>query len=567
MPLFFNTITYVYRNPWGKGRNGNWEGAWSDGSKEFTADAQIELNHKFGTDSVFWISYEDLLRKYQHVDRTRLFMDSPDWRLSQKWISVEVPWHAEFEQRFRIVLTKESPVVLVLSQLDHRYFYGLQGQFGFRLQFRLHEVNSPGEEDYIVRSHGNYLMERSVVTELKSLPAGTYSVFVMVVADRDTNILSVEEVVKKLCRGKAENNKLIQVGMEYDLAHKKVAAHMASKAAIRQAQEKDKGKKEIMAIRRKNWAKSQLSRNILRKQYKKDREKRDKKTSKPDEEAGEGAERRRQQKPIHSKEHNALRWEREREDKAIQTEDSYKTAVSEAEGAQLPTKDNDKGVQTEDMSASFTASQDTIETPPSGQTSPRPTPLPVDGQGPSHDRGRRRSYSRRDSRDFPRRHQYITSEGDSSASPVSAFEDLYSDDDHPSRALRMPLNGGDPPHRNSHKKGRDSEDDEPEPWNAICIVGLRVYSKDEGLDLMIFEEGFDDVEKPEELKVEDPGTDGDVEDCGDDEPEKGEGAEKSKDKVAAVKDSGDIRGKKTDVKGEAASEKATADKGKKPSKN
>ena len=115
-------MTNDFRNPWGKGKKGNWEGPWSDGSKEFTPDAQKELNHKFGSDSVFWISYEDLLRKYQHFDRTRLFMDAPDWRVTQKWISVEVPWKAEFEQKFRIVLKKESPVVLVLSQLDDRYF-------------------------------------------------------------------------------------------------------------------------------------------------------------------------------------------------------------------------------------------------------------------------------------------------------------------------------------------------------------------------------------------------------------------------------------------------------------
>jgi hypothetical protein len=182
------------RNPWGKGKKGNWEGPWSDGSKEFTPEAQKELNHKFGNDSVFWISFEDLLRKYQHFDRTRLFMNSPDWRITQEWASVEVPWHAEFEEKFRIVLKKESPVVLVLSQLDDRYFNGLQGQYSFRLQFRLHEIESPGDEDYVVRSHGNYLMERSVVAELKSLAAGTYSVFIQVVADRDTTANSVSNI-------------------------------------------------------------------------------------------------------------------------------------------------------------------------------------------------------------------------------------------------------------------------------------------------------------------------------------------------------------------------------------
>ncbi|PCD19468.1 calpain family cysteine protease [Fusarium graminearum] len=29
----------------------------------------------------------------------------------------------------------------------------------------------------------------------------------------------------------------------------------------------------------------------------------------------------------------------------------------------------------------------------------------------------------------------------------------------------------------------------PEPWNAICIVGVRVYSKDENLELRTVMEG------------------------------------------------------------------------------
>ena len=81
-PKYDGDIANIYRNPWGKGKKGNWEGAWSDGSKELSPELQIELNHKSGSDSVFWISYQDLLRKYQHFDRTRLFMDCPDWRIT-----------------------------------------------------------------------------------------------------------------------------------------------------------------------------------------------------------------------------------------------------------------------------------------------------------------------------------------------------------------------------------------------------------------------------------------------------------------------------------------------------
>lgn len=548
-PIYLDIIAYIYSNPWGKGKRGNWEGPWSDGSKEFTPAAQAELKHMFGSDSVFWISFEDLLRKYQHFDRTRLFMDSPDWRVTQKWISVEVPWRAEFEQRFRIVLKKESPVVLVLSQLDDRYFDGLQGQYSFRLQFRLHDVDSTGEEDYIVRSHGNYLMERSVVTELKSLPAGTYSVYVMVVADRDTVLQSVEEVIKEECQRKVENDKLARVGMEYDHAHKKAAVHMESKAAIRQAREKAKAKDSRMVLRRKNWERAHMSRNILRKQYKKNREKREQKMRSLDIVAKDGADKQRQRNPTHPKNNDDVK-PLEREDKAVQTEDSFKTAASEVEAPELAsTNANDKGVQTEDLTASLTDSQGTLETPESGLTSPRPRRLHITGQEPIphgslyvHDRGRRRSYSpRRRSRGIPE-HQYATSEGDSSASPISDFEDLYSDDDPTLRLRLIDLQTGEPPEpRSGHKRSKEvDDDDEVDPWNAICIVGLRVYSKDEELDVVVFEEGFDDVEKPEELKAEDPGTDGDVEDFGDEEPEK---EKKPEDKVVAVKEESNIGGK------------------------
>lgn len=105
-------------------------------------------------------------------------------------------------------------------------------------------------------------------------------------------------------------------------------------------------------------------------------------------------------------------------------------------------------------------------------------------------------------------------------------------------SMNMNVNPGDPPPRSNQKRSKESDDDEPEPWNAVCIVGLRVYSKDEELDVMIYEEGFNDVEKLEGERVEDPGTDGDVEDCEEEEPEKGEVTNKAEDKVQSAKDEG-----------------------------
>ncbi len=75
------------------------------------------LNHKFGDDGMFWISYEDLLRNYSSFDRTRLF--GPDWQITQQWTTVDVPWTADYnDTKFRITLKKRSPIVIVLSQVS-----------------------------------------------------------------------------------------------------------------------------------------------------------------------------------------------------------------------------------------------------------------------------------------------------------------------------------------------------------------------------------------------------------------------------------------------------------------
>ncbi|TAQ87718.1 hypothetical protein B7494_g3942 [Chlorociboria aeruginascens] len=520
------------RNPWGKGKKGNWEGAWSDGSKEFTPEAQIELNHKFGNDSVFWISYLDLLRKYQHFDRTRLFMDSPDWRLTQKWISVEVPWKAEFAQKFRIVLKKESPVVLVLSQLDDRYFEGLQGQYRFRLQFRLHEVNSPGDDEYIVRSHGNYLMERSVVTELKSIKAGTYSVFVMVAADRDIDAQSVEDVVKLQCRQKIGNEKLAQVGAAYDLAHSKGAVHMKSRVEARKLLDKAKARETRIATRRKLWELRQLSRDIGRKQDKKNREKREKKEAKDAAEAKEKQEKEPKDRGVQTEDPKEITLKGE--DKGVQTEEPAKDVTTEI------LNENDKGVQTEAMS--ITTTRSTPETismssspglhtmagisfpPRSNHNQYRgpPTPPPrLRGRHLTSVSGPRGNANYLHGRPrYP--HPQPDSEGESSASPVSDYDNMYSDD-NPSLDPRVRESNGATilGAVAGARKKESGDEDESESWNAICIVGFRVYSQDADLSVSICEGDEEDIVEPklgekevEMEKMDEEGTDGDVEDEG-----------------------------------------------------
>ncbi|KAK4234469.1 calpain-D, partial [Achaetomium macrosporum] len=596
------------RNPWGKTKKGIWEGAWSDGSKEWTTEVQEELGHQFGSDSVFWISYEDLLRKYQHFDRTRLFRD-PDWRCCQRWIGVDVPWKPVYHEMFHIKLTRETPLVIVLSQLDNRYFKGLHGQYSFRLQFRIHEQDRPDPEDYIVRSHGNYLMDRSVSIELPSMLPGTYSVFVSVAGERNTDVPSIEDVVKRECKGRTENEKLAQVGYAYDLAHSKAAAHLeAVKKARKKADQKkasDARKKE----RHRLWEKRHLNRQITKKQGRKNNQKLEAKQAAREEKRRQAeelkpkdqgvqtedlpkeekkdekpAETKEQAKDVTPSEETPKTEDKPSEDKpaedklADEKNDTDKAEGEQAEAEAEPKKedtpqDAEKNAE-DDSSADTTPIPTPAETPtmeavsqlaeagsqagetegkkdqpkdaspeetqesandkPDNKPEDKATEKPEVSSGSSDSSGSPSPTPKSDASSTPSTdgkdkekvpvpptdsdaskvsggppppppppankpsppppaakkppNMYVTSDGESSASPIDDWEELYSSDDM-SRKPRMAA----PPAANTAavSKYRDETEDEnePDPWNAICVVGLRVYSKDEGLELHVVMEG------------------------------------------------------------------------------
>lgn len=83
------------------------------------------------------------------------------------------------------------------------------------LKFRLQR---DGEEDYIVRSQSSCLMSRAVNTEI-TLDPGLYHVLMKVTAYRQRDVESTEEVVRRLAPTRRE--KLVQIGLSHDLAHAK----------------------------------------------------------------------------------------------------------------------------------------------------------------------------------------------------------------------------------------------------------------------------------------------------------------------------------------------------------
>lgn len=206
-----NERLLLIKNPWGRKE---WKGPWSDGAKEWTHESIRDLGHTFGDDGIFWIRYQDLLRKYDEIYRTRLFAD--EWRVAQQWVNVDVPWAGDYlDTRFEVTLDKGAQTVIILSQLDERYFRGLVGQYVFLMSFRVHKK---GEEDYLMRTHGEFYRQRSVSAEL-FLEAGTYEIRMKVAASRNDKAHKVEDIVKGNWLDRRE--KLLQVGLSYDIAHAK----------------------------------------------------------------------------------------------------------------------------------------------------------------------------------------------------------------------------------------------------------------------------------------------------------------------------------------------------------
>ncbi|KAI9718699.1 MAG: hypothetical protein M1812_003873 [Candelaria pacifica] len=470
------------RNPWGKSE---WTGAWSDGSEQWTAEWMELLGHKFGNDGVFWISYQDLLRKYQSFDRTRLF--GPEWTVTQQWTSLGVPWTVDYhDTKFQLHLSKQSPVVIVLSQLDDRYFNGLEGQYSFELQFRVHRE---GEEDYVVRSHANYLMDRSVSAEL-DLEAGSYSVLLKVTADRDPNDDTPEEVIRKTCRYRRD--KLLQIGLSYDLAHAK--GHFVESDREKHArEEREKKKKEAAKEKRKTAFKENRAR--MKAARKRDAlRKKAERTKLQDKRAAKEAEKKKSKEATAAKddvgrlEEGVPLANNVEEKQEGPTEEAKETDASEepiagditdskpaedgAVGEKTADEKNDVGVEGEGKKgddADWIDKKEEEEGKAEDSASKAlPSPPPSDGLPEENTPATTASDDADDISDI------------SSVSSVSSIADDDSADfsDFEYRRTRSTTSSVASNDSFESDHGSVDEEFESDPWNAVCVVGLRVYSKD-----------------------------------------------------------------------------------------
>lgn len=174
------------------------------------------------------------------MDRTRLF--GSDWTVTQQWTTIEVPYNVDYSPtRFRVEVARGGPLVIVLAQPDERYFAGLEGRYIYDLHFRLYKE---GVDTYLLRSISGSGCGRSCSAELHVDP-GTYIVTMKIKAFRVDN--SDERLRREACiklNRKTRKDKILAIGRSFDSIHSKGLLREAENALVQNTQnEQSKGKK------------------------------------------------------------------------------------------------------------------------------------------------------------------------------------------------------------------------------------------------------------------------------------------------------------------------------------
>ncbi len=400
-----------------------------------------------------------------------------------------------------MVLYADSPADL--EQLDARYFQGLEGRYRFELSFRVHKE---GETDYITRSHGNYWMRRSVTAELELEP-GEYSVLVRIVATKNDGP-SVEQMVRDNARERPD--KLMRIGLAYDLAHAKGQMKETSEEKKdRKAKEEEAKKKEKKEMKEKLMREKKARKHTDNREKKRARADRDKKKLKEKAKAAKRAEKKKARKEKAEKE------EKEREQADKESKEAPKPEESKAAevenntttSAESPAITETKSEEPASTEAKLTesATEQAAATPGSteeAKTDASTTPAAeekkpeVEQAKPAEPITELTSEKKDDkvpaALDAPSSEEKTTTFPDPSAAVpdiVEGGEEADSDSDSDLDSICSDISSVAISEYVAEAKAaaeaarveppeEELDEFEQDPWNAIAVVGLRVYSKD-----------------------------------------------------------------------------------------
>ncbi|KAF4448636.1 hypothetical protein F53441_7985 [Fusarium austroafricanum] len=487
------------RNPWGQKSedgHGEWHGPWADGSKQWTPHMIRKLQHQFGDDGVFWMSYNDMLDNFKWMYRTRLFDER--WTVAQQWTSVSISWLTGYlKKKFIIEVKEEGMVVIVLSQLDERYFTDLKGQYEFVLNFLL---KTPDDKTPICSVRPVHQWDRRSVNCEVELEPGIYEVIPKIMAERYAWLPTVQKTVKM---GADSNpHKLRQIGLQYDLAHAK-GGIVDEDEALRKKREiekkkKLKGKKQDQKKKQMAEAMARMEEAMVQMRNEYNRCLSEKNTEK---ERGRKEKEKEKEKdePTQEKEPDEEPSTKEddtgaKSDKAppgFWPEDIFKNDLEVSTPSETPVEPKKEPSSHEMSQETDEKRRGTLDS--SGPTSnsstaslPRGLPSPSGSEIPSPEHSPQ--YSRRTTLQSMDTYPVFTppteptSESDVDSSDAESESSSTSDDDSSSSDSDMPTTLY--PRLRQRKK---------QPWNAVCVIGLRVYAQHAGIKVCLADQRGDEA--------------------------------------------------------------------------
>ncbi|KAJ3247153.1 hypothetical protein HDU77_008703 [Chytriomyces hyalinus] len=251
----------LIRNPWGKAE---WHGKWSDGSVEWTPEWMQILNHTFGDDGKFWMEYNDVLRQFDYLGKGTLFDNT--WSVNKSHAELQASFPAEFSPTvFDVSVNQDGPAFIVLSQVDSRYFFRLEGEYKYDLTFKILEL-VPGDDGTVREADFAHpptttfsFLSRSTFIEFPHLPKGNYRIYPKVMAEAMHKAKSLDEVITEngqMGRHDKIEKQLKSFSMakqisvlrtqklKKEIQDKKDAEKKAAEAAKKEAEKKEAEKKE-----------------------------------------------------------------------------------------------------------------------------------------------------------------------------------------------------------------------------------------------------------------------------------------------------------------------------------
>jgi hypothetical protein len=295
-----------------------------------------------------------------------------------------------------------------------------------------------GAGDCIVRARGAWFGNRSISAEV-DLPVGVYEVLPKIEARRNADAPEVHEVVTKV----AERNpqKLRQIGLNYDIANAKGLSELTDE----EKKEKEQKKKEAAAKKKKKLeeeAKEKLDFEAWKREEKAEYEawKKEKSSREAKEAPKDSAN------------------EKVRKEAEV-TQDEVSAPVEPAKSETGPAspstiadeKPKDKGVAS---GAETKTPKDDKATTPKGNDNAKLS----NDQGPPEDR-----------------HPSAPSSIADGPGPSPPIHGRYLESAYARQPESVYGNIPPPPPPQADRPVPDSA---PKPWNAVCVLGLRVYSQD-----------------------------------------------------------------------------------------